>query len=234
MRALSLVAGLALVALGAGGCDASGEPAAGAKLTIYLSTPLSGPNSGAGLAVADGARAALAQAGGDAAGVDVGTLVLDSGPGAGTGRNPATSGPDPARAAANARDATEDTTAIAYIGELDSPTTRTSLPITNDARLLQVSPTADASYLTAPFEGSDEIPTETQASGVRTFGTLGGLAGTPRELGREAMSLVLDSVEAADDPLDRASVVAAFFGLGERDSPLGVYTIDDVGVAQRR
>ena len=42
-------------------------------------------------------------------------------------------GADAALAGANARTATEDSTAIAYVGELDSGTTRTSLPITNEA-----------------------------------------------------------------------------------------------------
>ena len=58
------------------------------------------------------------------------------------------SGATDALAGANARRATEDSTAIAYVGELDSGTTRTSLPITNEAGLLQVSPGASAVDLT--------------------------------------------------------------------------------------
>ncbi len=46
------------------------------------------------------------------------------------------------------------------------------------------------------------------------------------------MALVLDAIDRADDPLDRASVVEAFLATGERDSPLGSYSIDDVGRAQ--
>ena len=169
--------------------------------------------------------------GGEAAGIAVEAVVLDSGPGA-SASEPTTEDADPVRAGANAREATEDSTAIAYIGELDSETTRTSLPITNDARLLQISTAADDVELVAPFEGSDEVPPETQPSGVRTFGTLAALEAEPREAGAEAMALVLDSIDRADDPLDRASVVEAFLGTGERESSLGAYSIDEVGQAQ--
>jgi len=229
MRPPALAAALT-IALFAAGCE-SGEPPADAKLTVYVSAPLSGPHAKQGLAAANGAEEALLESGGEAAGVDVETAVLDSGPGASaSGAPPETT--DPVRAAANAREATEDSTAIAYIGELDSETTRTSLPITNDARMLQISPTAGATALLAPFEGTDEVPPETQPSGTRTFGTLAELEGEPRELGAEAMRLVLAAIEGADDPLDRASVVDAFLATGERDSPLGAYTIDDVGSAR--
>ena len=232
MRGPALSAALLIVlAAAADGCGGSGNAPAGARLTVYVSVPLSGPAARRGLAVANGAEEALLDAGGEAAGVRLEAVVLDSGPGASaTGAPPPRS--DPARAAANAREATEDSTAIAYIGEVDSPTTRTSLPITNDARMLQISPAAGAVGLVAPFEGSDEIPPETQPSGARTFGTLAALDGDPRELGAEAMALVLDSIARADDPLDRAAVVEAFLATGERDSPLGRYAIDELGRAE--
>ena len=78
--------------------------------------------------------------------------------------------PDAARAGANARTATEDTTAIAYIGELDSGASRTSIPITNEAGLLQVSAGASAVDLTRAAPGSDQPPDEVQPSGTSTFG----------------------------------------------------------------
>lgn len=227
MRRGALVAALGLVLSPAAGCGSS-ESSEDARVAVYLSTPLSGPAASQGRAVAMGARDALAEARGEAGGVQVRVGVLDSGPG--TRADPA-AGDAPVRAAANARDAVEDSTAIAYIGELDSPSTRTSLPITNDARLLHVSPTADATYLTAPFEGSDEVPPKTQTTGARTFATLGGLGGGPAGHGREAMELVLAAIGEAEDPVDRASVVDALFALDERDSPLGPYVIDETGVA---
>jgi Periplasmic binding protein len=222
--ALCLLA--AFVAAGCGG--SSDEAQDDATLAVYVSVPLSGADARDGLAVVDGARAALDEAGGEAAGIEVKLVVADSGPGvSGAGE-----GSKATLAAANARQATEHSNAIAYIGEVDSAATRASLPVTNQAGLLQISPSAGARDLVASFEGSEEVPAETQPSGERTFGTLADLKGAPEELGGEAMRLVLASVDAADDPLDRASVVDAFFALGTVDSPLGSYEIDALGQAQ--
>ena len=229
MRGTVPAALLLAVLAGVAGCgeeETEGEP----RLTVYVSTPLSGSGAVDGLAVAEGARESLEAAGGEAGGVAVEAVVLDSGPGA-SGSRQGSEGPDPVRAADNARRATQDSTAIAYIGELDSETTATSLPITNDAELLHVSPLEGDPELVAPFEGSDEVPPETQPSGSRTFGTLAGLDGRPRDLGAEAMAVILDSIERADDPLSRTSVDEAFFATASRESELGTYSIDDVGRA---
>jgi len=335
-RAAAAIAVLAAFAPAGCGSSAS-EPV----LTVYLSAPLSGPAARDGGDVAAAARRALADAGGEAGGTEVRLVVLD-------GAGP--SGATDARAGANARTATQDSTAIAYIGELDSGTTRTSLPITNEAGLLQVSPAASAVDLTRVAPGSDEIPDATQPSGARTFGrvipadTVQGAAaavaiadrgfdrvrivgsggaygealrdgfesvaaapvlesagggdalyvvatqpvdvrasaptfgadaqieGSPlaatlppgawlvsgaqapsqlaaggddfiaafrsaydRDPGRfaaygyEAMAVVLDSLDRAADPLDRGSVVDAFFATADRDSVLGRYSIDETG-----
>lgn len=97
--------------------------------------------------------------------------------------------------------------------------------------MLQLSPTADDPGLVAPFAGSDEVPPQTQPTGRRTFATLAPLDLEPRALGREAMALVLDAIERAEDPLDRASVTTALLATEGRESPLGSYSIDEVGVA---
>lgn len=47
--------------------------------------------------------------------------------------------------------------------------------------------------------------------------------------GYEAMALVLDSIDRADDPLDRSSVIDSFFATTDRDSILGTYSIDPTG-----
>ena len=47
--------------------------------------------------------------------------------------------------------------------------------------------------------------------------------------GYEAMAVILDSIERADDPLDRGAVVDAFFATADRESILGTYSIDEVG-----
>jgi branched-chain amino acid transport system substrate-binding protein len=77
----------------------------------------------------------------------------------------------PAAAAANARRASEDSAAIAYIGDFESGATRFSLPITNEAHILQVSPASAAVDLAQPFLGAgDQVPEEVQPTGERTFG----------------------------------------------------------------
>ena len=149
---------LLLAGLTAYGCGSGTE--ADPALRAYLSAPLSGASAADGNDVADGARLALEDAGLEAGGVAISLKVLDAGSG----------GSPDALAGANARRATEDSTAIAYIGELDSGATRTSLPITNEAGLLQVSPTASAVDLTRQAPGSSQIPNQVQPSGSRTFG----------------------------------------------------------------
>jgi branched-chain amino acid transport system substrate-binding protein len=81
-----------------------------------------------------GERRALAEAGGRAGGLRIRLREL-----------PATDDEpdhpwDPALVSENAHRAADDPTAIAYLGELDYGASAVSLPITNDAGLLQVSP----------------------------------------------------------------------------------------------
>ena len=317
--------------------------------------PLTGPTGTDGRDAADGAELALADAGGEAGGVSVEAVVLDGSEGE--------RGWTPPRAAANAREAISDSTAIAYIGEFESGATRASLPLTNEARMLQVSPASGANDLVSEFIDSDK-PSVFQPGGDRTFGRVipsdfaqgqtaavwatelevgsagvlssqsdfartltsgfeiaaGNLGlriqeptrsqlrylagegehflsldidpllisgelqtqlgsdallepGVADELARyagpylatsaaldptqlppggqdfvdafesdldrapgryaaygyEAMAVVLDSIDRASDPADRASVVAAFFDTADRDSILGEYSIDAVG-----
>lgn len=145
-------------AIGLAAC--SDAPADDASLTIYVSAPLSGPRAADGHDVVDGAELALVDAGGEAGGVEVTVVALDDAtPG----------GWDAAVTGRNARKATEDATTIAYVGELDSGGSRTSIPITNQAGILQVSPGAGAEDLTRDALGSSDIP-DVQGGGERTFG----------------------------------------------------------------
>jgi ABC-type branched-subunit amino acid transport system substrate-binding protein len=109
-------------------------------VTVYVSLPLSGEGAAAGRAAADGARLALRRAGGMAGATRVRAVFLDD-----AGR----ADPWPfAAATANARRATRDSSAIAFIGGLGSGPTRAALPVTNQAGMLQVSPGASAADLT--------------------------------------------------------------------------------------
>lgn len=166
-RVWPVAAGAATIAaLLAVGCASPGsgiQP--GEHVTVYVSMPLRGSEAANGRDVVDAARLALADAHAKVGGLAVrGVYRSDT-----TGRG-AHARWSPAVAAANARRATEDSTAIAYIGDFDSGATRSSLPITNEARMLQVSPASAAVDLVQPFLGAgDQVP-DLQHTGERTFG----------------------------------------------------------------
>lgn len=160
--ALAAALAAAIAQSGCGG-DASGL-SEGAVLRVYVSLPLSGVSGADGQDAADAARLALADAGEEAGGVPVQAVYLDDTEGAG-----AAARWTPAQAAANARAATQDSTAIAYLGDFESGATRASLPLTNEARLLHVSPASAAVDLVAPGPGSDDVP-QIQSTGERNFG----------------------------------------------------------------
>jgi branched-chain amino acid transport system substrate-binding protein len=156
-----------LVAVALAGC-ATGEGSgagAGDTLTVYVSAPLRGPSAPYGRAIRDGARLALEHADGRAGEIGIDAVILDD-----TGGNTRESGWSAGKVAENARAATSDSAAIAYIGEFESGATRVSLPITNEARMLQVSPASTATDLVTPLPGSDEVPERVQPSGERSFG----------------------------------------------------------------
>lgn len=190
---------------------------------------------------------ALRAAGGEAGGVPVRLEVS---------RHQAGVKWEAAEVALAARTATRDSTSVAYIGELQPRATRTSAPITNEAGLLQIQPGPAAATLTRSSPGSSQIPSEVQPSGSRTLVQLGPHGALPRRLPEstasivhayeerygvpmpiagayayEAVSLALDALDRAADPLDRSSVVDAAFATTDRESFLGTYSIDEVGDA---
>ena len=111
------------------------------------------------------------------------------------------------------------------------------MPITNSAGILQVAPGSGASDLVRDETYNDEVPTEVQATGERTFAQLvptyepgePSAPADPADLGYEAMASVLAAIDRADDPADRGSVVDAYFDGTERDSRLGRYRISETG-----
>jgi branched-chain amino acid transport system substrate-binding protein len=150
------VALLAVAASAAVGCGVSGSAGIDGPVTVYVSLPVSGPRADDGRDAADGARLALEAAGGRAGSIEALAKFLDDA----TGKLW-----DPLAVGANARTAVQDSSAAAYIGELDSEPTRASVPITNDAGLLQVSPTAGAVDLTGPAIGYPDSPDRYRPSG---------------------------------------------------------------------
>jgi branched-chain amino acid transport system substrate-binding protein len=146
----------------AGGCGggSDGGKAGGETLTVYVSAPLHGAREAAGQAIVNGARLALADAGGRIGSLKVRAVYLDD---TIDGRWSL------ARTAANARSAAEDVTAIGYIGDLDSGATRASLPITNQAEIVQISPGSTAVDLTRRPPVGDTTPDRYRPSGKETF-----------------------------------------------------------------
>jgi branched-chain amino acid transport system substrate-binding protein len=149
-----------LLSLIVAGCGIAGTAKIEAPVSVYVSLPLTGPRGGDGREAADGARLALEQAHEKAGSIQVRATFLDDAKGRDW---------DPVAVGANARQAVQDSSAAAYIGELDSEPTRASVPITNDAGLVQVSPGAGAVDLTAPAAGSPNSPDRYRPSGSPNF-----------------------------------------------------------------
>src|SRR5215204_3015820 len=149
-----------LLALLAAGCGVGASAKIEAPVTVYVSLPLTGPRGPVGGDTADGARLALEDAGGKAGAIEVRARFLDDAKGKAW---------DPVAVGANAREAVQDSSAAAYIGELDSEPTRASVPITNDAGLVQVPPGAGAVDLTSPAAGYPDSPDRYRPSGSTNF-----------------------------------------------------------------
>jgi branched-chain amino acid transport system substrate-binding protein len=157
---LRLAPAALLLALLAAGCGIGGSARIEAPVTVYVSLPMTGPRGAEGRDAADGARLALEDVGGKAGSLQVRARYLDDGRGRAW---------DPVAVGENARRAVQDSSAAAYIGELDSEPTRASVPITNDAGLVQVSPGAGAVDLTQPAAGYSDSPDRYQPSGSPNF-----------------------------------------------------------------
>jgi branched-chain amino acid transport system substrate-binding protein len=192
-RAAALVAALVaalLTTLFAGPAPARAQE----PVTVYSSLPLQGAARDQTLQVVRGMRLALERAGGTAGGVPVRYVSLDdSTRRAGTGT--------PERASANAVRAARDPTAIAYLGEFNSGASSISLPILNEAGVLQVSPSNTAPGLTRGGPGTDRgEPDRYYPTGARTFGrvvpadhVLGAAAGVAlRDLGARRVAVIDD------------------------------------------
>ena len=141
----------------------------GDTLTVYASAPAHGISASAGAAALAGARRALSDAGGRAAGKRVRLVEVSS-------TRPEDAAWDPGTVEAGAERAVDDPTAIAYLGELDLGGSAVSLPVTNRAGLLQVSPADGLTSLTTappgrPRAGPERYYPEERRSFVRLVPT---------------------------------------------------------------
>src|SRR4051794_34732647 len=163
-----LVASLAFASGCSGGGAGTTASAPDGPLTVHLSVPAHGIDAPAAAAVAAGARQALNDAHGRAGDRELRLVQLD---------DSKPEGPtwDPAVVEANAARAAKDPTAIAYIGELDQGGSAVSIPVTNEAGILQVSPLDGLTTLTRQQPGAPQGtgPARYYPSGRRTFLRLG-------------------------------------------------------------
>lgn len=161
MRYGSAVLAVSVLIAGSVGTSAPAQQVG--TVTVYSSLPLKGVHSNGARAVERGIRLALEEADGHAGRFDVRYQSLDD-----STRLARTW--TPGRESRNARRAAVDESAIAYIGAFNSTATSISLPILNEAGLLQVGPTNTATGLTRDEPGGDPgAPEKFYPTGERTY-----------------------------------------------------------------
>ena len=212
-RWLGLVALAAVAVLGTSGCGGVAAvsdvaEATDGQLTVYSSLPLQGPSAAASEQIVDGEKLALADAGAHAGRFKIGYVSLDD-------SSPASGQWNPGITATNAKTAAQDTSTIAYLGDLDSGATALSLQFINEAGILQISPASPYVGLTSSLEAGQDEPERFYPSGKRTFVRL-----QPGDIGQAEAQIqlmkslgvqrlyVLDDQEAFEMPL--ADIVADF------------------------
>lgn len=163
-RRLLLLAALGVAPLlaGCGSVAATNvEKPIGNHLTVYSSLPLQGPNGPASGQIVAGEKLALAGVHGHIGRFQISLVSLDD------------SGPsgiwEPGETAVNAKTAVKDERTIAYIGDYDSGATAVSLPLTNQAGILQISPRSPYVGLTSSFDAGQGDPQRFYPSGKRNF-----------------------------------------------------------------
>jgi branched-chain amino acid transport system substrate-binding protein len=131
--ALTLALG-ALALAGCGSGERQGEPRLrGTQLTVWSSVPQRGPLRAVAADVLDAERLALAHDGGRVGRYRVRLIALDA-------STPDVGRSDPAQISQNARRAAASMRTVAYLGELATGSSAISIPLTNEAGILQVSP----------------------------------------------------------------------------------------------
>jgi branched-chain amino acid transport system substrate-binding protein len=166
---------LAALSFGAAACgsdskDSSGGSSTGSSadsgqtsLTVYSSLPMQGDSRAQSLSVVNGEKLALDSQGGKVGNFTVKYVNLDD--------STAAAGKwEPGATSANARKAAQDKSTIGYLGEFNSGASAISIPILNEANILQVSPSNTATGLTRALGADKGEPDKYYPSGKRTFG----------------------------------------------------------------
>ena len=141
----------------------TGGDTAGSTLTIYSSLPLQGGSEQQTKAIVNGAKLALKQRNNKIGNFTIKYESLDD-------SLASTGAADEGQEAQNARTAVRDKTTIALLGAYNSGMTKVSLPITNKAGILQVSPANTYVGLTTDDPGSEKgEPDKYYPSGKKTY-----------------------------------------------------------------
>lgn len=191
--------GLAALAVALGALTGCGSgvstrnEAVGGRLSVYSSLPLQGAAASASQQIIGGEKLALADAGGRAGRFEVEYASLDD-------ANPTTGLWSAEATAGNAKTAAQDTSTIAYLGDLNSGATAVSLANVNEAGIAQISPASPYAGLTSALDAGQFEPNRFYPSGRRTFARL-----------------------APGDPVEARAQVALMGLLGVRS----VYVLDD-------
>ena len=165
--AAALVAAVGVAACGdddesSGGGDGGGA-IAGDTLTIYSTLPLQGGSQQQTKAIENGAKLAVQQRSGKVGKFTINYKSLDD-------SLASTGAADEGKEAQNARTAIRDKTTIAVLGAYNSGMTKVSLPITNKAGILQVSPANTYVGLTTDEPGSEPgEPAKYYPTGDKTY-----------------------------------------------------------------
>jgi len=147
-----------------GGGGGGGAEGGGGSLTVYSSLPLQGASRAQSEDVINGEKLALKQKGNKCGDFTIKYQSLDDATAA-AGKWEA------GQTSANARKAAQDDSTIAYLGEFNSGASAISIPITNEAGILQVSPSNTALGLTKGGAGAEPgEPDKYYPTGERNYG----------------------------------------------------------------
>jgi branched-chain amino acid transport system substrate-binding protein len=203
---LAALAALIPAIAGCGGAPVAASETAGNQLTVYSSLPFQGESASISRQIAGGEKLALSQAGGQVGPFKISYVSLDD-------ANPTNGQWSPGETAGNAKQAAQDTSTIAYLGDYNSGATAISLPNLNAAGILQVSPASPYVGLTSSLDAGQDEPGRFYLSGKRNFGRL--QPGDPAQAAAQVRLMhmlgvksvfVLDDQDAFQMPL--ASIVA--------------------------
>jgi branched-chain amino acid transport system substrate-binding protein len=163
---LAVLALSPMLAAGCGSVVISGTASTiGNQLTIYSSLPLQGVSAAISKQIVDGERLALAESHGQIGRFKISYDLLDD-------SSPKTGEMSPGETSNDAKIAAQDASTIAYLGDYQSAATAISLPVTNAAGILQISPASPYVGLTSSLDAGQDEPERFYLTGKRTFASL--------------------------------------------------------------